>query len=34
MFYLVNSTGVIERRWEGAPPLGDLKSAIRELVGE
>ena len=33
-FYLINSEGVIVRRWQGLPPISDLESAIRDLVGE
>ncbi len=31
-FYLINSKGVIERRWTGLPPESELKSAISELL--
>lgn len=31
-FYLINSKGVIERRWTGLPPQRDLKSAINDLL--
>lgn len=33
-FYLLNSKGVIERRWTELPPESELKSAISELLGD
>ncbi len=33
-FYLIDTKGVIVRRWVGLPPISDLESDIGKLVGE